>query len=517
MTKARDLANIISGGFTADDIPNLDAAKITSGTFADARIAASNVSQHAQSFDDNKLVNDISTLALRQASNENKSAYNTNSMYVDVFQDSTGIASNTNANRDPNEYVSAATESADSATTYSYTGSDQTYTPSGKSKMDVVMWGGAGSSGFNFSYSGGAGRASNTGGAGGFTSGTIAITGSPTFKIMVGGGGTATDVNGYSGSASYGYGGRGRVQGHHGVGGGGGGLSGIFLTSVSHSNAILIAGGGAGAVGEGTGSNDYSGNGGGSTGQDGGLNDSSGHLADGNGKGGTQSAGGSGGAASSSYTVSAGSALSGADGLHMGGGGGGGYYGGGAGGHTSNYGSSGSGGGSGYIGGHASASVTNGVTTAETHTNYSGSKTPPQTSHSSYSSGIGRGNEGANGGNGLIVITPYSLSVNATGNFISNAITASASTNKMGAIITYEDNQGTNALNTDIIIQLSADNGSNFTTATLVAMPDFATGIKMCKVNDLSVTAGTQLKYKILFANQSGSKIARIRGVSLQY
>jgi hypothetical protein len=32
MTKARDLANIISGGFTADDIPNLDASKITTGT-----------------------------------------------------------------------------------------------------------------------------------------------------------------------------------------------------------------------------------------------------------------------------------------------------------------------------------------------------------------------------------------------------------------------------------------------------------------------------------------------------
>ena len=38
MTKARDLANIISGGFTADDIPSLDTAKITTGTFADARM-----------------------------------------------------------------------------------------------------------------------------------------------------------------------------------------------------------------------------------------------------------------------------------------------------------------------------------------------------------------------------------------------------------------------------------------------------------------------------------------------
>jgi hypothetical protein len=107
--------------------------------------------------------------------------------------------------------------------------------------------------------------------------------------------------------------------------------------------------------------------------------------------------------------------------------------------------------------------------------------------------------------------------VNATGSFEGNAITAS-STNKMGAVITYQDNAGTNTLNTDIVLKLSADNGSNYSTATLTALPDFATGIKMAKVNDLSVTAGTQLKYKIEFANQaSGSKEARIRGVSLQY
>ena len=107
---------------------------------------------------------------------------------------------------------------------------------------------------------------------------------------------------------------------------------------------------------------------------------------------------------------------------------------------------------------------------------------------------------------------------NATGNFLCPAITAASSTTKMGAVITYQDHAGTNALNTDIVLQLSADNGSNFSTATLTALPDFSSGIKMAKVNDLPVTAGTQLKYKISFANQAqGSKEARIRGVSLNY
>ena len=71
---------------------------------------------------------------------------------------------------------------------------------------------------------------------------------------------------------------------------------------------------------------------------------------------------------------------------------------------------------------------------------------------------------------------------------------------------------------TAVTAVVSADNGSNYTQATLVAQPDFATGVKMAKVNDVTVTAGTQLKYKIEFANQSdGSKVTRVNGVSMQY
>ena len=48
MTKARDLANIISGSGTlnANVIPALPASKITSGTFDDARLSASSVTQY---------------------------------------------------------------------------------------------------------------------------------------------------------------------------------------------------------------------------------------------------------------------------------------------------------------------------------------------------------------------------------------------------------------------------------------------------------------------------------------
>ena len=72
---------------------------------------------------------------------------------------------------------------------------------------------------------------------------------------------------------------------------------------------------------------------------------------------------------------------------------------------------------------------------------------------------------------------------------------------------------------TDLKVYLSADNGSNFTQGTLTALPSYdSSGTKMAKVNDVSVTAGTQLKYKIEFGNQADfSKEVRITGVSVQY
>ena len=109
--------------------------------------------------------------------------------------------------------------------------------------------------------------------------------------------------------------------------------------------------------------------------------------------------------------------------------------------------------------------------------------------------------------------------INAAGSYQSVTINAAATTSKMGVVITYTDTSGTATLNTDLKVFLSADNGSNYTQATLVAQANFATGIKMAKATDETISnTGTQLKYKVEFANQSsGSKETRVNGVSHQY
>ena len=86
--------------FETIDLTSLSASNLTSGTVPDARISASSVQQHASSFDDNKIINDISALALKINGIQNATRYNTNSTSVETFQDGNGIASFTNASRD---------------------------------------------------------------------------------------------------------------------------------------------------------------------------------------------------------------------------------------------------------------------------------------------------------------------------------------------------------------------------------------------------------------------------------
>ena len=106
----------------------------------------------------------------------------------------------------------------------------------------------------------------------------------------------------------------------------------------------------------------------------------------------------------------------------------------------------------------------------------------------------------------------------ASGNFTSTTQSAPSNISKVSILVMYEDNVGTAALNTDLVAQVSADAGSNYTTVTLSSAPNLTSTIKVAKSDAISVTAGNQPKYKISFANQaSASKVTRVLGVSLLY
>jgi len=114
--------------------------------------------------------------------------------------------------------------------------------------------------------------------------------------------------------------------------------------------------------------------------------------------------------------------------------------------------------------------------------------------------------------------TKTTTAISATSNFISTAQTAPSSTTQMSMVIMYEDTTGTASLNTDLVGALSANNGSDFTTVTLSAAPNLSSNIKVAKSNKVTVTAGTQCKYRINFANQAdGSKITKVLGVAMLY
>jgi hypothetical protein len=448
MTKARDLANIIAGGFTVDDlptltetqIPNLSASKITSGTFADARLSASSVTQHSTPFDDNKLVNDISTLALRQASDENKSAYNTNSSSVDVFQDATGIDTTTNAFRNASEYVNTISQVSKTPYVFNMEGSSITNDGTGDT------------TGITVNQAIDAGGRSTTRAKFGSQSIHVNNNSARTFHI------SASPLIGSSDDFTF-------EMFFHNAGFNDNTYSSIFQLSTSSE-------------------------------------------------------------VENTYIYKVRSGISGLFQAKMDG-------------------DSGSASINSYIGTtddqwrHVVVGRKNGALCLYIDGSFVREVQSNTTAFTAIKMGVGAqitsygwfdsmrfspNTALYNFGSSSITVPTSALTdyvvdnSSATGNFTSTNITAPSSVSSMGAIITYQDQSGTNALNTDIVLQLSADGGSNYSTATLTALPDFSTGIKMAKVNDLSVTAGTSLKYKISFANQAqGTKEARIRGVALQY
>ena len=109
---------------------------------------------------------------------------------------------------------------------------------------------------------------------------------------------------------------------------------------------------------------------------------------------------------------------------------------------------------------------------------------------------------------------------NATGSIISNTYTAPSSRSSVSGVLLYRDVSGTATLGTDLKVFFSCNNGTNYTEATSYTPLNmaFKTGVKAATLGKATCTAGTQIKFKVEWANQaSGSKVTGCQGVALQY
>ena len=410
---------------------------------------------------------DIALLGFKVAANGSFGKYNLVDQTEDAFMDATGIdaSASTGETRNASNYYSGGTPAptggtittyVDGSTTYrvhSFT-SDGTFTGAGISTdyLQVAGGGGGGESG-----NGGGG------GAGGMLTGTATIS-TVTVDVGLGGGpalnGENSSITGLTvsvggGAGGWAYGGYGQVGGS-----GGGGPN----DGVSRAGGAGTAGQGNAGPASGGGGNPWAAAGGG-----------------GKGAGGSISGGGAGEASS----------ITGASVTYAGGGGGA---------STGTGGAGGSGGGG--TGGSGSGSNRGGTDGTD-----------------GLGGGGGGGNSGtsASGGDGIVIFRYDSALAPGMVNMVlqSNATTAKTTATKGDIVMTYTNGAGTTIINTDLTAEFSADNGSNWTSMTLVAQGSTGTHL-IVSAHDVPVgTSGTEMKYRIKTLNQTDAKATYIQAVSL--
>ena len=118
--------------------------------------------------------------------------------------------------------------------------------------------------------------------------------------------------------------------------------------------------------------------------------------------------------------------------------------------------------------------------------------------------------------------TPYTtdfVTANATGTLISDAQTAPSATTEVSGVILYKNNAGTATLGTDLKIYFTANNGTNWTEASSYGTAQTFSGtIQQVKLGKTTVTSGTQVALKAVWANQaSGSKDTQLHGWAVNY
>ena len=102
---------------------------------------------------------------------------------------------------------------------------------------------------------------------------------------------------------------------------------------------------------------------------------------------------------------------------------------------------------------------------------------------------------------------------------VSTATTAEAAPTKGDMVLTYTNAVGTATLGTDLSVEFSADNGSNWTDFGIGPSDSQGTtgGHTIVSKHDVSLTSasGTSMRWRVKTLNQSASKSTKIQAVSL--
>ena len=470
------------------------------------RTSATDSGYVATTYDDNKLQSNIALLGFKCAVNGSLAKYNLQDQIIDEFTDATGI----DAGNSTNEVLSSGAYYGETAVTPTVTndadstGVDGDYTwykwtdtaATGSYNTDTTQdheWliiGGGGSGGK--SNAGG-------GGAGGYRAGaSLSLTGGNSYTVTVGAGGasqTTISTPGNDGSNSI--------------------LSGTGITTITSTGG----GGGGGNTG---GVDGRDGGSGGGSNYEGGSDKGSGNtpsITQYTAAGETTTVqgndGGEGGASAPEYGGGGGggAGAAGGDGTTSNGGVGGVgvanditgssvYYAGGGGGSTESTNSAAGAGGNG--GGGAGGGGATAGTNATVNTGGGG--------------GAGHGGNSGAGGSGIVILRRSTDATGPGGNLTLQSIanTSSSAATKADLIMLMENAYGTATINVDIKGYVTADGGSNWTEGTLVDEGSWGTNKKIYAFHDVTVTSGTDMRYKITTHNQSnGTKETKIHATSI--
>ena len=115
---------------------------------------------------------------------------------------------------------------------------------------------------------------------------------------------------------------------------------------------------------------------------------------------------------------------------------------------------------------------------------------------------------------------PLTAANEATGTLIQAANAVTGTRTSVGGTMLYSDEDGTATIGTDLKIYFTANGGSGWTEAAsyTAITPVYASGIKQVRLGKTTVTGGTDVRYKAVWANQSnGSKVTRLHAIGINY